>query len=738
MQKDLFENQYTDIYLTEGKYGQPVICYRTGMTVYEEMFDKGRLVSAGWNNSGTPLNVLEGMPFRLNYDAFTEPWAFEVEVNGECLNYDWEYAGFEKKEEYIETTDAHTLHGIITLKNSIYPLTVQVHTILSGSAVFTRYITLINNSDLPMKINKFIPMSGGMEILYDWDQYVDSESDICKTFSIGYMDTDKQDAEGAFRWHDMQSCGTSIYGRYRNDRHRYPMFMIRNNAMGHIYFGQMAFSGGYEFNFDLNAGQWTNGIDIRGDRADAKLDFKLSLAGPAPLLVLQPGEEFKSPEIYIGRVQGDLDDAVNMMHKHTRKVVFTYDEPKENIATVGAGIGPERAMTQDAIFHSMDTAIMVGAESCIIDAGWNCEAGREGPDWAKRAGDWTPDPVKHGDNFASIRNRCHENGLKFGMWMEVERISRSTKIAEEHPDWFQTRFLQGIESQVVDMTNPEAAAWVKSQIEKLIKEYGIDLFRLDFNVAYEMSICKNDRGGVAECNYLRYYTALYDMFASLRKKYPHIVFENCASGGGRADLGMVRNFTHSWVTDHQIMPKGYMVTNGMTMVIPPERVDRLVAGMNGHLRGSLDMTVRQTLMAKPTTNTFNPMGSAMNPREIEFVRHSFEIYKNFIRPYMTDGYIYHHTPECHDRQPKGKGIIERSSQDGTKGVIGIFNLINPSDEFVTVYPKGLDESKTYEVTFDNKRTTAVVDGFTLVNEGIRVRLPGSLTSELILYCAVDK
>ena len=87
--------------------------------------------------------------------------------------------------------------------------------------------------------------------------------------------------------------------------------------------------------------------------------------------------------------------------------------------------------------------------------------------------------------------------------MEVERISRSTKIAEEHPDWFQTRFLQGIESQVVDMTNPEAAAWVKSQIEKLIKEYGIDLFRLDFNVAYEMSICKNDRGGVAECNYLR-------------------------------------------------------------------------------------------------------------------------------------------------------------------------------------------------------------------------------------------
>ena len=101
MQRDLFNNNYKDIYLTEDRNGLPVFCYRTGMTVYEEIFDNHRLVSAGWNNSGTPLNVLEGMPFRLHYDEFTEPWSFEVEVNGESLNYDWEYVGFEKREEYI-------------------------------------------------------------------------------------------------------------------------------------------------------------------------------------------------------------------------------------------------------------------------------------------------------------------------------------------------------------------------------------------------------------------------------------------------------------------------------------------------------------------------------------------------------------------------------------------------------------------------------------------------------------
>ena len=149
------------------------------------------------------------------------------------------------------------------------------------------------------------------------------------------------------------------------------------------------------------------------------------------------------------------------------------------------------------------------------------------------------------------------------------------------------------------------------------------------------------------------------------------------------------------------------------------------------------MTVRQTLMAKPTTNTYNPMGSKINSQEIEFVRHSFEIYKTFIRPYMTDGYIFHHTPECYDRQPQGVGIIERASTDGTKGVIGVFNLANVKDEYIIVYPKGLDEGKTYEVTFDNKRTTAKVSGFTLVNDGIRVRNSVSFSSELILYKAMD-
>ncbi len=395
-------------------------------------------------------------------------------------------------------------------------------------------------------------------------------------------------------------------------------------------------------------------------------------------------------------------------------------------------------MTQEAIFHTIDTAEAVGAESCIIDAGWYCEAGREGDDWWGRVGDWVADPGKHADGFAAIRERCREKGLKFGLWMECERMGRDTAVAKAHPEWYRTRRQNGTDTTVIDMSNPDAAAWVKSQVERVIETYKVDLFRLDYNVDYTQYNCKTERGGFTESDCLRYYTAVYEMFAALRKKYPGVIFENCAGGGGRCDLGMTKHFTHTWVSDYQIPPRSIAITNGISMVLPPERIDRLVSGMNGHLRASLDFTVRSTLFGKPSTNTYNPLGSGMNAEELAFVKREFDLYKSFIRPYLTDGYIYHHTPELYEMHPKGRAILERSSADGTKGIIGVFNLadVRPGDDAAIVYPRGLDAGKTYEVTFDNSQTTATVGGFTLVNDGVRVRLAASLTSELIIYRAV--
>ena len=71
------------------------------------------------------------------------------------------------------------------------------------------------------------------------------------------------------------------------------------------------------------------------------------------------------------------------------------------------------------------------------------------------------------------------------------------------------------------------------------------------------------------------------MYDRIRKRFPDLILENCAGGGGRTDIGMIRRFSHTWVTDWQLAPRSFTVTNGMIIDLPPEYVDRLIDGRMG-------------------------------------------------------------------------------------------------------------------------------------------------------------
>src|SRR5690606_20250419 len=140
----------------------------------------------------------------------------------------------------------------------------------------------------------------------------------------------------------------------------------------------------------------------------------------------------------------------------------------------------------------------------------------------------------------------------------------------------------------LDLTNPDAARWMEEQISKVITENELEFFRLDYNVGNIGPAIANERDGFVENGYWRYYEALYSIYDRLRERFPDVIFETCASGGGRTDIGMVQRFSHSWVTDWQIAPRAFSITNGMTMALPPEHVDRLLGGQNGHTTAELD------------------------------------------------------------------------------------------------------------------------------------------------------
>ena len=222
----------------------------------------------------------------------------------------------------------------------------------------------------------------------------------------------------------------------------------------------------------------------------------------------------------------------------------------------------------------------------------------------------------------------------------------------------------------------------------------------------------------------------------MRARHPNVIFENCASGGARTDLGMLRYFNHTWITDWQIAPRAFSITNGMTMALPPEYVDRVMMGQNGYITAEFDFQVRLLLFVRPTIGGLYPLRSNNNPAQYARGKHMVDLYKNFVRPFMSQSRFYHHTPVFNSEEPQGWGVLELAARDHTCGMAGVFQLSAPHEPEYHLRPRGLDISKRYKVTWDNSGQTCEVDGFTLVQQGIVVRLEGALTSELLLFEAL--
>lgn len=77
-------------------------------------------------------------------------------------------------------------------------------------------------------------------------------------------------------------------------------------------------------------------------------------------------------------------------------------------------------------------------------------------------------------------------------------------------------------------------------------------------------------------------------------------------------------------------------------------------------------------------------------------------------------------------------ILEISSPDGASGALTVCTLMNAEADLL-IRPRGIDIERTYEVTFDNSRSTVTVSGYELSTQGVRVSIPSARASELILY-----
>lgn len=694
----------------------PTLCYRTAMTVYEESLIHGRLVGRTWNGAGFVNGWEEGT--RLDPAKHPTPQAFWLEIDGQLLASHWEWVNLAQQQE------ERGLHIILTLRHTVRPVTVAIHTLLDGTPILTRWLAITNTGAQPAALSAAYPWSGVLQSTARWRAHLPDAA--TPLYSLGYMENPHWGNEGDFRWHGLPNATYQVNGRYRRDRHRHPMFVLRNNATGEHFIAQLAWSGGYCFEFDLDADLGTT------DQA-ARLFFRAGPDAPAPQRIIAAGETVNTPELHLGMTFSDLDTAIQAMHDHLRQSVFS-PQPRGRGGWIESGIGPEIEITAGHVLHQIDSAATFGAEIFFIDASWYAKPRSH---WWHTVGDWSVDRERFPDGLKPFRDRVHEKGMLWGLWMDAERIGQESQVYKAHPDWLAVGYDQTTPlGNMLDLTKPAVAQWMEEQIVRVVTENELDFFRLDYNVGHIGAGAQNQQDGFVENAYWRYYEALYAIYERIRARFPNLILENCAGGGGRTDIGMVRRFSHTWVTDWQIAPRAFTITNGMTMALPPEYVDRLVAGQNGHITGDFDFQSRLLLFVRPTLAFFNPMGVDWNPHQLARLRHFIDLYKSFVRPMMNTSRIYHHTPTFDGPEPQGWGVLELASSDRTKGIAGVFQLSAPCEREYLLRLRGLDRSKRYRVTWDNSGQSCEIDGFTLTNQGLVIQLEGALTSELLLFAAV--
>lgn len=711
--KQEFGTPYHGVYYQPGN--EPCFSYRTGLTVYEESFSKGALIARGWNAAGYPLNVLSNEPTRLDETRFAEPQAFKLDVDGEYCDWGLTFEGFEQWEENDST------HALLSLWCEDKSIHIRVHTLLDGTAAITRWLEIENAQKMPAAISRLAVMSGGVEVMGgEIAAPGKTRRPIDSYYRLGYFDSHTHCREGDFSWHALMPDRHEIAGRYERQRHRHPMFILENTLKGATFIGQLAYSGGYRMAFDYDAYRESD---------STALSWAFELDSFKPLIVLAPGETFTTPKMHLALVMGDHDDAVNAMFDHARKSVFTVPGT-QNACLVGAGMGAEHDMSVETTKQFMQQMARAGAEVFIIDAGWYCPPDQE-RGWSIYLGDWEPDKERYPNGIAELEAYCRSLGMKFGLWMEAERMGRSSRAYQAHPDWFTHHRDGALSPGFLDFSKREVIDWAYEQAARVIETYHLDLFRVDYNVNSTEYFHVSDQSGRRECRSIRQVEGFYELYRRLKARFPHVIFENCAGGGGRSDWGMMAYFNHGWVSDEQTAPRGLEITNGMTMALPPDRVDRLVAGMGMHRYASLDQHVRSAMFGHMSLNVFGPRTAEMNPQVFEFVRHSVKLYKEFIRPYLPQARIYHHSPDCRCVREEGYMALELSAPDGTRDTIGVFTQPGFAGGEIIVSPRGLNRAQTYIVRYDNDRSEETATGAQLMSQGVRVFISSALSSELV-------
>ena len=270
---------------------------------------------------------------------------------------------------------------------------------------------------------------------------------------------------------------------------------------------------------------------------------------------LKKGETFQTPALALTYSSEGKSGVSRNFHKWGRKYKLMHGDVERKIL-LNSWEGVYFDINQQGMDQMMADIASMGGELFVMDDGWFGEKYPRKTDNSS-LGDWVVDRTKLPDGIEGLLRDARKNGVKFGIWIEPEMTNNVSELYEKHPDWVikapkrDAVTGRGGTQLVLDLSNPKVQDYVFKIVDDLLTSYPeIDYIKWDAN----MSVMNEGSQYLPLADQSHLYIAYHKGFESvckrIRAKYPAVTIQACASGGGRANWGVLPWFDEFWVSDN--------------------------------------------------------------------------------------------------------------------------------------------------------------------------------------------
>ena len=614
----------------------------------------------------------------------------------------------------------------ITLKDKVYPLVVkQYYKAYKGTDVISTWVEITNNAKKALTLYKFASASLPVKRADNWLTHFHG------TWGAENMMEEEKLTNG-------QKVIANKEG-IRNTQTDNPSFMLTLDGCpqeenGRVIGASLAWSGNYL-------------MKIIAD--NSRINVIAGINEEVSHYILEPKETFVTPELamtYSSEGKGGVSRA---FHRWARAYKLNQGN-KERDILLNSWEGVYFNVNQEGMDQMMKDMSAMGGELFVMDDGWFGDKYPRNDDKTS-LGDWTVCKEKLPEGIGGLLASAKKHNIKFGIWIEPEMANTKSELFEKHPDWVLSQDNRPLTtgrggSQVVlDLTNPEVQDFVFGVVDKLMTEYPeIAYIKWDANAAL-MNYGSHYLPSQKQSHiYIEYHRGMNKVLERIRAKYPNLVIQACASGGGRVNYGFLPYFNEFWTSDDTDALQRIYMQWGVSNFYPSIAMASHVSANRNHQTGRVLPLKYRFDVAMSARLGMEIQPKDMTDADKAFAGRAIAAYKK-IRPVVQFGDLYR-LVSPYDK--KGIASLMYATPEKDKAVLFVYKTEHFLNQLMPdVILSGLDENKTYRITDltpENEQKPSalngkVISGKILKEAGLSVAsaLRAEYSSQALLFEVVD-